>query len=258
MTESEHFDVPEHGLRVEDDALWHAPASMIFEFFENADASLRVIEESTDVRLVVLETWLLLDYGLRLFLLGGLSLHQVNHPKYDLKQNLLPWSFEPLLRLIERIRDVNQALPVAPRDRVEFPIDFLLWLRKKHRDFIDRFSELETQFLRTHDPEALPPLEREPPDYMTVEWPPPDTRRVDGLWLDRATRIDDSWASRARQLNKARNLAAHSHDRAAIAAALGFSGSNSTALTREHCITLVRELLGIMRSPEDVTDNDSA
>ena len=72
MTESEHFDVPEHGLRVEDDNLWHAPASDIFEFFENADASLRAIEESTDVRVVVLEAWLLLDYVLRKFLLGGL------------------------------------------------------------------------------------------------------------------------------------------------------------------------------------------
>ncbi len=208
--------------------------------------------------MVVLEAWLLLDYALRKFLLGGLSLHQVNHPKYDLTHELLPGRFDALLQLIEKIRDVNQALPAPPRERMGFPIDFLLWLRKEHRDSLDRFVELETQFLRTHDPEALPPLEREPPNYMAVEWPPPDTRRVGGLWLDLATRIDVSWANRARQLNKSRNLGAHSHDRAAIAAALGFSGSNSTALTREHCITLVRELLGIMRSPEDVTDNGSA
>ena len=253
-----YLDIPEHLLQVREDLLWHAPPAVMNEFLANASESLRAIERSEDIRHVVLEAWLLLDLVLREFLLGGLGLHGVNHSEYDLRYSLLPRSLEGLLRLILRIRDVNKELQDPVPKGAALPLEFLIWLRRKERQFFDRFVELERNYLLEKHPEALPPHERLPPVYTTAPWPPPDPRRISAHWVESARQLTESWVRRARQLNKARNLAAHSHDRPSIASALGYAGDNSLVLVREHCTTLARELLGIIRLPRDGGDLDGS
>lgn len=243
--------MPEHLLRLRENMLWHAPAAVIEEFLAMAGESLKAIERSNDVRHIVLEAWLLVDLVLRKFLLGGLDLHKLNHPEYDLRYELLPRSFEGLLRMIARVRDVNATLAEPVPDRTTMPIGLFSWLRRQHRDFLDRFLELERLYFVEECPEALPPCDREPAMLTTQAWPPDDPRRVSAAWLKSAQQITESWGRRARQLNRARNLAAHSHNRPAIAAALGYTGEEALSLVRLHCITLADELLGITRlNPE--------
>ncbi len=255
---SPHFDVPEHLLRVREDLLWHSPPAVMNEFFANASESLKAIERSEDIRHAVLEAWLLLDLVLREFLLGGLGLHKVNHSQYDLRYDLLPRSFEGLLRLILRIRDVNQELQDPVPERAALPLGFLIWLRRKERQFFDRFIELDRNYLLEKHPEALPPHERLPPVITTAPWPPADPRRISARWLESARQLNKSWERRAQQLNRARNLAVHSHDRPSIASELGYTGDNSLVLVREHCTALARELLGIIRLPRDSVDLDGS
>lgn len=258
-TSEDYFDVPEFLLKLREDMLWHAPAEVMDRFLEHASESLKAIEVANDVRQVVLEAWLLVDLVLRDFLLGGLDLHKIDQPAYDLRYELLPRRFEGLIRTIIQLRDVNATLPESAPSRTRMPPAFFFWLRRKDRDVLERFLELERAYYAEKYPETLTLCDSSSAVFTTQPRQPEGFRRVSTAWLKSAGQITESWAKRASQLNRARNLAAHSHDRTAIAAALGYAGQDALVLVRRYCITLVRELLGIVRLDSEAPDvNGSA
>jgi hypothetical protein len=72
-------------------------------------------------------------------------------------------------------------------------------------------------------------------------------RFVSGAWLECADQIDNACHGVVSKLSGARNLAAHSHDEARIAARLGFNGPNSLDQVWKECRRITDDLVGIAK-----------
>jgi hypothetical protein len=84
------------------------------EYNSQAKAYLAAIGGTDSLRLIVLETWLFIDYTIRWLLLFGLNLDEVDSPELDLRYSLLPADFRRCVQLIQKLRDFNLGRPEKP------------------------------------------------------------------------------------------------------------------------------------------------
>lgn len=208
------------------------------EYAEMARRYLDVCNTGT-LRLVVLETWLLMDYTLRQILMAGLNLPRTNYDRLDLREQLLP-GFERCLDLIIKIRNLNETLgPVDPRTQMR--IGLLLFMQKHYPTLLDQFTEAENVFLT--DTGELKVYEASRSLLRSTGSPEP--RYVSDAWLKMTNVIDKSWRDEVMKLNGARNKAAHTYDESAIAEKLGCSGPRALERAKAKCRELVGRLLDV-------------
>ncbi|MBI1803651.1 MAG: hypothetical protein HY033_06655 [Ignavibacteriae bacterium] len=220
-------------------------------FFKTADNSIEIIRSTNSVRLAVLETWLLLDYSIREILLSVLGLSRVNHPDYELKQLLLPWSLCDCIDLMAKMQEVNAKLPEYPDTHsVKLPVQFIFYLRKENPNFLNKFLEIEKEYyLKYH-----PALSKESGNILTGSVHARASKkhlysheymRILPDMLAFISRIDEAWTRKIRKLHSARNVAAHSHDEKLIADKMGYSGDKVINHIRNECLSSIEQLLGI-------------
>lgn len=243
-------DPDELNIRLGEPFIWYAPAYRASELLELADRTLKAVESARTPRIMVLETWIFLDFILREFVYAGLQLEKFSHPDFDPRYELLPRRFEGVLELIVKIHDTQ----LERLERPEQPIPplggkFLFWLSKNRPEVLNDMISAQEAYLEETEAE-LDEEERERLAQLRGEWWGP-FRQTPQPWLDMAEKIDESWMRRARQLNRARNMAAHRTDHETIAGALGCSGPSSDECVRKHLIELLRELLGVVRIEEE-------
>lgn len=227
-------------------------------FFKNADKTIHTILTANNTRLIVIEAWLFCDFSIRTILLAAIDQKHVNLPEYDLRYQCLPSRFEDCIRLLMKIRETNALLPKDPEARrLKMDGEFLDFLFREHRDFLDRLMELEYAFYKSRYPQLAKTVSLSNPVYVgfgesSVFDTGPKTKyvRVPDGWLTATESIDEDWAKRACRLNRARNKAAHSHDEQAIAEALGIAGANSLQRVREECVQVLTELWGFQVDQE--------
>lgn len=224
----------------------------IFVRIKDAEVFLKIISEHIkaiqtheSIRLIVLETWLLLDYLIRHLILVGLDIAKYETEDFDLKTSLLPRGFRNCLNLLVKIRDHNKKLPEKPPEGPDqMSVGFLSYLHEKNGDFLKRYSKLATEY--SHEkgiPVSVKPSIKDGYDGH---------RFVEKDWLKVVDIIDEKWVKKANRINVARNLAAHSHDDKLVAKKLGFSGTSVLTKVKKHCLGLIEELLGIVATEEDL------
>lgn len=213
------------------------------------DQCIEIVNESDNPREMVLETWLVLDYAIRDFLLGGYDLQRFCDEDFDLRYTLLPKSFEELLRLLEVTIRSGSSLSREPGLRYDYPpeytasLRFMKYLRENYGDILDKFNVIRTEYIAKRNPELAKAIEEGRAFHIR-----PRRERVQGFpekWLEVASNLGDDWFSLARRLNRARNRAAHSYDPAAVAEAFGVTDPQTVSLVRDECLQLLRRLLGI-------------
>ncbi len=217
-------------------------------FIRTADKSVGVIQSADSVRLIVLETWLLLDYSIRSLLLSILDLNQLNHQDYDLAEFLLPQSISDCVDLIYRIKEVNLKLPEDTNDNtIRLRGKFLLYLQKKEPEFFTQFLRIEDEYYSIYYPELSKTYQESltAKGYFPVTSSLKDYKRISNDKLSFISRIDQEWIKKAKKLHSARNLAAHSYDENRIAERMGYSGPNLIEHTRTECLSTIETLLGI-------------
>jgi hypothetical protein len=194
------------------------------------------INGSASMRLVVFETWLLIDYCIRGLLMAGLQIR--DHEELDLRYNLLPRGFRECVSLLRKLYAVNKALPEEPR-HISGPARIWLFIREFDPDLLERLQIAEDAYRKASklpmDDKSVARVLVQSVQYRTV----PDA------WLDVAVRVDESWDKRAGKLNAARNLAAHCHDEKRIAHKLGFNGPDALERVRVECLSLAEQLVGV-------------
>lgn len=211
---------------------------------------LRVLREATSLREMVLETWLTVDYAVRMFLLSGFELSRFWDQDFDLQYKLLPRDFGGLIGLLEYVVRFNAALPLDPEpakaDKVagfRASEEFWRFVRDRFPELIERIKEVERQYRVATNTELI--FGEDHLNLSALLGAPDRIDRMRPEWQRVARALGSDWFTCAKQLNKARNLATHSHRTEEIAKALGVSGPNAAALTKKNCFQLLQVLLGI-------------
>lgn len=233
------------GLFLEPDAPLFCSPLDILELEKIAELWANSVESATSARQIVLETWLLVDYWVRLLLAGAFNIAQYSTDDFDLRYELLPQSFDRCLSLLERLYATHLKLPEQkPSSAVSMSIGFAYHLRRNERDLFDKIIEADNAYIKAEfgvEPyddghiRPLPSLDKRNP-----------TRLSNG-WMKTIAKLDASWYKTARRLNKARNVAAHSTDNERILLALGVKGDNAIAKVRKDCEFVVKTLLGLVK-----------
>lgn len=74
MDDYQFLDYPSENIKVKTDTLFYGSAMEIEEFLEVAEKCSSTIKEVSNARLIVIETWLFVDYGVRQLLMSALDL----------------------------------------------------------------------------------------------------------------------------------------------------------------------------------------
>jgi hypothetical protein len=232
-------------------APWFGSTADLREYIKIVSACFASVNSSNNVREIVLETWLILDYFVRMILakLWRLDDFKNDEHDFDLQAELLP-GLEGCLRLLERILVIQRSLDEDPRaNMIELPAEFLFFLNDNHPDFVKRLSELQEEYYQKHYPDLSEQKGQEAAMYSSEPLVFSETRRycVNKKWVEALSSLDDAWFKSARRLNKARNKAAHSHDPDQILRAFGCAGAKSAELTKQECLQLINKLVGIVK-----------
>lgn len=178
----------------------YAPASTLLdelEFLEYVDFVFETINESQNLRQIILEAWLLIDYIITYLLLGALQIPE----RIESELKLLPFSFEAKIELIKKLRKTEEG---------KLPNQKSYWAFELHPDFHSElmkdeklykmFLELAMQFEAKTSPPGTLVLPRN--DFE-------QSRFVSEWWYAQVSVLDDEWFQNCKRLNKARNLAVH-------------------------------------------------
>lgn len=218
------------------------------EFLKVADHCIEIVKQSDNIRLIVLETWLFLDYSVRELLISELDRSGINHEDYDLRYYALPRNFRACIDLLVKIKQTNEKLPPDPHaNAIKLPVKFLLFLKREHSQLFDQFRDVEQQYYQKYYPGlAIPANATIAHTTVTgVNSNNQKYRRISEAWLQVTSRIDDDWGKKALKLDLARNFAAHSYDAKKISERMGYAGENVEKHIRSECLSLIEQLFGI-------------
>jgi len=250
-------------ISMRENAPWFGSFLNIDEYTKVVIECFNSIEKSSNVREIVLETWLILDYFVRMVLSNLWELDEFNNEEkdFDLKNELLP-SFENCLRLLERILTIQRSLnenPISHLIKVSF--GFWLFIKKEHPDFHKKFLEVEEDYYQKYYPQLSRKSQQETWLYSSSKplnvLSSKQRYCVNKGWVNGLSNLDEEWFKLARKLNKARNKSAHSHDPSSIAKAFGYSGANETEHIKQECLGLIDKLIGIVKMPKDQMEGNS-
>lgn len=232
----------------EDDALFYGSVPTLEELASVTDAAVDTIRESDSPRLVVIETWLVLDYAVREFLVSGLDLNRLNVSSFDLRYRLLPRSLGGILNTLEGFISAHRQLPRPPEDNsLTMSMRFLIFLKKEHPADFDRLLELERAYYRRYFPELAKQDDIASATARLLRDDETEYTRLSEPWLEVAERLDNEWFRNARRLNEARNFAAHVHDHTKILQVFGYAGPSAFDRLKEECERLLRALVGVAK-----------
>jgi len=217
-----------------ENTLFYGNISEAINYYNTAYEYLDAIQSYQSVRLIVLETWLLLDFTVRQLILAGLGLSKYENDELNLKSNLLPRNFRGCLNLLTKLRDYNKQLPHKPE---EYPflgsLDYVSYLFENDEEATKKVVKLTDEYCKIN---SIPK-----PGTINEN----DYRFVKKDWIDVAEQIDDNWQKKAKRINTVRNYAAHSYSDKKIASKLGYHGDSIITQTRKHCLNMFDDLLGI-------------
>ena len=259
---------PKERITLED--IWDESASVPFwgtegqlrQLSDLVERCVETVTESASPREMVLESWLVVDYAIRDLLVSGYGLTQFCQEDFDVRYELLPRSFEGLLKLLEGTISYQSRLGQEPTPRDDYPpytrgnLGFLRYLAQNHAEIRVRLKEIEAEYFAELHPELADQIQQGVQFYFTPT--ARETRRLPSGWVEVAGSLGDDWFRVARRLNKARNKAAHSYDAAAIARAFGETGPQAVELARAECLKLLKKLLGITLAADDRGDSGEA
>jgi hypothetical protein len=196
-----------------------------------------IIAKSKNPRVIVLESWLIVDYCVKELLLYGLQLKRFQTEAF----RILPDSFESCLKLLDKLKERQSGLPPNPSKKfIKLPFEFSKFFEGKYKKEYDAFARIELEYLQQHYPEAQM---RIPEDHIDS----PNHRHVPDEWLDVVKKLDKKWFKTARQLNECRNIAAHQYNAETIFKAFNIEKTEikKLSLLKEKCFELLNVLVGL-------------
>lgn len=205
------------------------------EFNGSVERVFSLIAESENPRVIVLETWLIIDYAIRQLLFYGLKLNEYRTSHFKPLSDSFEKNLELLFKLVEEQR---QLLPQPIDYTLYLPKDFFMFCYQNHPIEFKTMQELEYKFYEWIMSRNL--VVRQSGDMSKF-------RFVSDEWMEVAKAVDQEWKAAAKRLNRARNCAAHSFDANELFKVLEFNGSEGAKLSllKKECSNILSFLLGI-------------
>ena len=209
------------------------------------------------LRQIVLETWLLLDYWVRVTLCGAFGISEHSTPEFDLRYELLPHSFERCLWLLQNLHKAHSVLPEPdrPPSGPQLTGSYAFWklLKSEHPALLEQLLQIQKAYLESRfgqgsaDGFAFDECGSSATSLQAIQWRKRKVEKLPRGWLEAVGKLDEEWYRNARRLNKARNEAAHSTEQTRILRAFGIKGEAAIERAKEECSRLIERLLGITR-----------
>ena len=238
------------GIEFSEDVLFYGSPLKLKELVKLAEKCIGEVEGSNNVRLIILETWLFIDFCIRELLMSGLDLNKVNIDDCDLRFQLLPNSFRRCIGLIEKLKKTHSGLPQDPHEKgIRLPLYFPSFIKKHYPDFFNQLLNIKEEYYAKHVPELVA-KKYNPLEVETIPAPVQYSRIPKG-WIKAVERIDKDWIKSANRLNDARNYAAHSYDSKKILQRMNCSGMSPVEHLKDECVKLLRNLIGVAMATEE-------
>ncbi|MEK7089091.1 MAG: hypothetical protein AAB913_03095 [Patescibacteria group bacterium] len=210
-----------------------ASGEKIKEMVMVIEINIKNIKKTKFPRHIILETWLVLDYFIRMFIVAGLNIDKYSTRDFDLAFELLPQSFKDCSDFLNKFIIIQSKLPIqidAGENEVKLSAMFAFYIMKEHRDFYDKhFTPILKLYYKKYYPELVKTVKTTEEEAellkenLRIFTPPPtfsaylenfkDTpeyRSVSNNWLKIADNlVKSNFFKYSDQFNKARNRAMH-------------------------------------------------
>jgi len=245
-------------ITVDDDSILNFGYSdPVPEYISFIDNSIKQIITSQNPRLLILETWLLLDYSIRHLIIWGIGAYESSDGNFDLGNELLPISFKACIDFLKKYITYQADLPIDPNSKLlKLPLSFSMFINEDVEPekkliidkIIDRYNmkmnpSMDPIYLRSKKEDDIHTLTI-PKNKKTIQ-KTPKYRTVSPDWMNTASCLDESWFRQILKINKARNKAAHSYNEGEIYSIFAIQGKNKFKRLKKVCIDSVEKLLAI-------------
>ena len=214
-----------------------------------ANETKTIIDNNDSPRIIVIQTWLIIDFSIREILITGLNLSDFIVDGLYLRDLLPRGGFDRRIKLIKKIRDTQKSLRAKSVDpRIRWPLEFSKLIKEDNPKFYSKLMKYEQDYYQKFHPECV-----EKPDTLYMPNPNYDIitnktinyRSVTDEWLEAVGKVDDDWTQAALTINQARDKAAHSSDCNSIYDVFSLKGKDRLLRLKEKCKKILDDLLDI-------------
>lgn len=193
---------------------------------------LMSISQSNDLRKIVIESWLIIDFFVRLLLEQCFELASFTCDTLDPKYDLLPESFKKCIELLRTILREHRKLPIKQKEGEEIRASAGIWLSME-RENPDLYKVLN-DFVEKYNKEKYGSNEEYAIIYLQSI-----NQYYRHEYVKQCEFIDDDWFDNVMKINKARNKAAHMYDVNDIYKVFGKSGENAFEQSKTFCLNII-------------------
>lgn len=232
-------------------------------FVEAIERNIADLKKLNSARHVILETWLVLDYFVRCFIISGFDLEKYSTKEMNLEFSLLPQSFRDCLDFLQEfIKNQEKLQYDVRRNAIDLHGLFARFVFKEHKDFYDKqFIPIVENYYEKYHPELVgtsKKIGQEDKSHVTnintsvsmskiIE--NQEYRQANETWLKSAiVLLNNDFFKKAEKINSLRNTAVHNLDSNYIYQKLGILGKNEEAKfakLKKFCVDQLAELLDI-------------
>jgi hypothetical protein len=200
---------------------------------ERIKTAQKVIQASENPRLIILESWLIIDFTVRHLLSVGLGVYRFQ----SLKLSFLPFGSRDCLKMLQDLIKDQKCKPINPtRKALQLPGEFFKIINKD-KDFFQKFIAYNLEY----DNKVHVEYDK---GYLILN-NDPRYRNVTDDWFNRASQLSEEWFKVIDKINNVRNFAAHSFDEEQIYIALGIKGKNKIDKLKKYCNKTLNQIIGI-------------
>lgn len=163
-----------------------------------------IIDNNDNPRIIVIQTWLIIDFTIREILITGLNLSDFNIDDLDLRDDLLPWRFKNCIELLEKIKKTQESSKAKSVDRrIGWPLKFSKLIEEDNPKFYSKLMKYKQDYYEKFHPECVEKsgtVYMPNPNYDVITNKKINYRSVTDEWLEAAEKIDDDWKKRQKGL----------------------------------------------------------
>jgi len=206
------------------------------------------IKSSNSPRLIILESWFIVDWFIRQFIISGINCFDLMSEKFNPHYQLLPNSFRECIEVLQELIESQKKLELRPLpydQGFSGSLEFWDFIKQRSPDTYKKINDLTYKFQR--EKYNIP---KKIKFVVGVELNPSKKsyRFVTDEWLSDISKIDKNWINAALKLNKARNNAAHSLEEDNLYDSFGIKGKNKIERLRNECLILLQTIVGLTKN----------
>ena len=209
---------------------------------------------SCNIREIVLETWITVDFAIRQLLLIGFNLTKFSAQELDIGYLILPNSFRELVDILKKTRKYcmkhggeSRKEKIDKSSGLRASYGFWKFIKENDRELFQRIWEISDEY----DWKMHPELSENENVYAIQELQSlfngknQAFEEFSNQWKEVICNLDKNWFKMVDKLNAARNTAAHNYDAIQIAKHFEKMEPNLVYKVRSECFSLLQSLFNV-------------